>query len=218
MTARLLLANPNTSAHITARMADIARRIAGDRAEIVTATAPFGSPALETEEQLRTAEIAVKIMLHAHRHCDGALIAAFGDPGLSAARRSCSRPVHGLGEAGLIAAGRDRRRFSIITLGARLVPAIRAKASALGLGPQLAGIDILDCSVLEFAENPDLYIHHILGMAEDMKVDGGADAVLLGGAPFAGITETLADQTSISLVDGLSAGIEQLLNAIEQAT
>lgn len=59
MTARLLLANPSTSARITARMADIAWWIAFGRAGIVTATAPFGSPALETEEQLRTADIAV---------------------------------------------------------------------------------------------------------------------------------------------------------------
>lgn len=156
-------------------------------------------------------------MLHAHRNCDGALIAAFGDPGLEPARKACLRPVHGLGEAVFMAAGRDARRFSIITLGARLVPAIRAKASALGLGLQLAGVGILDCSVLDFAADPDLYVHHILGMAEAMQVDGGTDAVLFGGAPFVGMAEALADHTSISLIDGLSAEIEQLLYAIEQA-
>ncbi|MDR3494213.1 MAG: aspartate/glutamate racemase family protein, partial [Ancalomicrobiaceae bacterium] len=108
MTLRLLVANPNTSADITEKMATTARAIAGPRAAILPDTAPFGASALETEADLAVAADAVAAMLR-RADCDGAIIAAFGDPGLKAARAAAPMPVVGLGESGLIVAGEGGR-------------------------------------------------------------------------------------------------------------
>lgn len=82
---------------------------------------------------------------------------------------------------------------------------------ALELSSQLALIDFLDCGILELAAVPSRYFDKILDKAETARTNASADAVLLTGAPFAGMAETLADHASIPLFDGLSADTSQLL-------
>lgn len=213
MTTRLLIANPNTSAHITEMMLAPARRLAGAKAEVIGATAPFGSPALETEQDLRTAKDAVLAMLWGNRDCDGVLIAAFGDPGLALLRSSSRFPIEGLGEAGLLAAGANGRRFAIVTLGPAMRGSILAKVESLRLTEQLSGLDFLDCSVLDLANDPQRYREDILRHVDRAAEQDGAEAVLLAGAPFSGLAQDIAANTSIPVYDGLSAGMERLLAA-----
>ncbi len=211
MTPRLLVANPNTSVAITARLVAVAGRVAGDRAEIRGATAPFGAPALESEADLRQAARAVDAMVLAHPDVDGVLVAAFGDPGLDSARGLTARPVEGLGEAGLRMAAEKGRRFAILTLGPALGPGIRARVERLGLAGQFAGLDFLSCGVLELAADPGRHVPEILARARACVQGLGAEAVLLAGAPFAGLAADLEPRADVPLVDGLTAGIRRLL-------
>ena len=64
--------------------------------------------------------------LAAHSAASAAIIGAFGDPALAAARSRDPRPIFGLGERGLMAAGRRGRRFAVVTLGAAMVERSRA--------------------------------------------------------------------------------------------
>lgn len=208
---RLLVANPNTSASITARMVAVADRIAGGRAEIVGATAPFGAAALESEADLRMARRAVLAMIAANPDCDGVLVSAFGDPALDLARALVPVPVEGLGEAGLLAVAEGGRRFAVLTLGPALGPGIRARIDRLGLGDRLAGLDFLACSVLDLAADPHARASEILDRVADSARLQGADAVLLAGAPFAGLAADLAAEAAVPLHDGLTAGIRRLL-------
>lgn len=213
MTPRLLVANPNTSASITAQMVAVARRIAGARAEIVGATAPFGAPALESEADLRTARRAVLAMIAAHEDCDGVLVAAFGDPGLDLARALAPMPAAGLGESGLLAVAEGGRRFAVLTLGPALGPGIRARIDGMGLGGQLVRLDFLACGVLDLAADPDAHADAILARVAACARQDGAEAVLLAGAPFSGLAADLAPRAAVPLVDGLTAGIRRLLAA-----
>jgi len=216
MTTRLLIANPNTSTDITDKMVKAARRLVDGRAEVMGATAAFGAPALESAQDLRTAKDAVLDMLWGNRTCSGVLIAAFGDPGLTLLRSSSRFPVEGLGEAGLLAAGADGRRFAILTLGPAMRASILAKVEGLGLDGQLSALDFLDCSVLDLARDPLAHRDDILRYTEAAARQGGAEAVLLAGAPFSGLAGDIAAHAPIPVFDGLSAGINRLLAALQQ--
>lgn len=216
MIPRILIANPNTSTHITDGMVRAARDLVGGRAEIVGATAAFGAPALESAQDLRTAKDAVLDMLWGNRSCSGVLIAAFGDPGLALLRSSSRFPVEGLGEAGLLAAGADKRRFAILTLGPAMQASILGKVEGMGLANQLSALDFLDCSVLDLARDPGLYRDEILRRTEAAARQGGAEAMLLAGAPFSVLAGEIAAHAPIPVLDGLSAGVNRLLTALQR--
>lgn len=211
MRPKLLIANPNTSCSVTDRLVAVAQRLAGPRAEIIGATAPFGATALETTRDIEIAKLAVLAMAGAHEEVDGILVAAFGDPGLSTLRAVRRVPVQGLGEAGLLAAAQAGKRFAILTLGPSLKTAIEEKVRTLSLSSRLAAIRFLDCGVLDLAAEPARYHDDILHNVRFLKEETRAEAVLLAGAPFCGLAGELRSRACAPLYDGLDAGIGRLL-------
>jgi allantoin racemase len=216
MIPRLLIANPNTTQSITARMIEVAREVAGNRATIIGATAPFGAPALECQAHLQTAELAVLSMIETHQDCDGVVIAAFGDPGLERARGAGKMPVTGLGEAGILAAGSTGRRFVIITIGPAMTESILQKIEAMGLRQQLAHVEFLDGGVLDIAADPQRFRGQILEKVTQARILWAADAVLLGGAPFSGLSPSLAPEADLPLFDGLTCAVSQLIDLFQK--
>jgi len=208
---RILLLNPNTTASITASLERFAALHLGTRARITAVTAPFGAPALETEADLALAAQAVAEMIASHPDHDVAIIAAFGDPGLASARRQAPMPVLGIGEEGFLAAGAGGRRFAVVTLGAAMRGSIERKASDLGLAPRLTGITIIGGAVLAVAAEPGAFHDRLVAAARAAVEHEGAEAVLFGGAPFAGIGAAIADRVPVPVIDGVSAALDRAL-------
>jgi len=199
---RLLIVNPNTSACVTRWLAEEAMRVAGGRAEIVAVNAPSGIAAIETPEQLARAAKVIVGTIEADARADVAIIGAFGDPGLTEARARLSIPVVGLGEAGLMAAA-DGRRFSIVTLGEAMRTALAERVRSLGLEDRLAVIRILPVPIPEMIANREA---HVDALAEAIRGCSG-DAVLLGGAPLAGLGAKMTKETGVTVLDGVEASI-----------
>lgn len=215
MKPSILLVNPNTSETVTALLAAEARRVAEGRCDILAVGAPSGRIAIETPADIAVAGYAVVTTIRAHPGHDAAIIAAFGDPGLEAARSGRGKPVVGLGEAGLLAAGVDGRRFSIVTAGRAMEPAIRAKAAALGLSSRLASLRFIDVPVATLIADPAGHRHAILAaIAASWAIDK-ADAVLLGGAAFAGMAADLAEESGMVVLDGVLAAIDLALERLK---
>ncbi len=143
---RLLIVNPNTSEAVAAWLEAEARRVAGSVFEIDAVCAPSGLAAIETPADVRRAARAVVATLAAEPRATGAVIGAFGDPGLDEARAALRLPVVGLGEAGILAAAANGR-FAIVTLGAAMRAPIAGRAARLGVADRLAGIAILPTTV-----------------------------------------------------------------------
>ena len=217
MTRRILLVNPNTSSAVTALLAAEARRVVGQSAEIEAVTAPFGSTFLECRAELVVAAHAVLQAIASRDDCDAAVIGAFGDPGLVAAREVARAPVFGLGQSGLRAVAAKGRRFAIVTVGERLRLDIEAMVGASGLSGQLTTIRFLSGSVLDIAERRADFLEAIAAVANACVQENGAQAVLLGGAPFAGVPRELAGRVAAPLFDGLSSAIEEAIRAPSQA-
>src|SRR5439155_625318 len=112
---RILLVNPNTTDAITARLIAVATQVAMPDTELVGITAARGVPyiASRAEAQIGGA-IALEMLADHHAGFDAAIIAAFGDPGLLAARELFDIPVVGMAEASMITACLLGRRFSLV--------------------------------------------------------------------------------------------------------
>lgn len=204
---RWLIVNPNTDVAVTRWLAEEARRVAGDDVEIVAVNADSGLAAIQTPADIDIAARAVAADVAAHGHASGALVAAFGDPGVMAARALGLMPIVGLGEAGMSAAGEGGRRFSILTLGAAMREPILAKAAALGLAESLAEVRVLPFSIPEMIADREARREEIAAAIRACK----GDAVLLGGAPFAGMARALARETGRFVLDGVEAAVSELL-------
>lgn len=198
--------NPNTSPVVTQLLHRAAVGIAAPGVEIETRTAPFGAEALRDAADLVEAARAVAEVVRGLPPCDGLVIAAFGDPGLAAARRSLACPVAGIGEAGLAAAA-AQGRFVLLTLGPAMDVPLRARIAAEGLADRLLGIRYLDADIPEVAAAPAAFLPAIAAEAE-RAAGQGAQALLLGGAPFSGLGRQV--RATIPVIDGLGAALARL--------
>jgi allantoin racemase len=206
---RLVIVNPNANAQVTRWLAEEARRIAGKTFEVIAVNARSGIEAIEKPEHLEIAARAVASEVALHVGASGAVVAGFGDPGLEPARALRLMPVAGLGESGMVAAALGGRRFSIVTLGAAMREPILAKARSLDLASQLADVLVLPFSIAEMVRDRNAARANILPAVEGCQ-DG---AVLLGGAPFAGMAADIARETGRIVLDGVEACIETVERA-----
>ena len=204
---RLLIVNPNTNVSVTRWLAEEARRAAPEGFEIVAVNADSGLEALQTPEDIETAARAVVRAIAAHARAGGlagAVIAAFGDPGLAAARALGLTQVVGLGESGLRAAAASVRRFSIVTLGEAMRRPVLAKAAALGLGAELVEVNVLPFSIAEMIADREATRARIVAAVRQVP----SEIVLLGGAPFAGMALAVAGATGKRVLDGVGACVQ----------
>ena len=207
---RLLIVNPNTSASVTRWLAEETERVASGRVEIAAVNAPSGLAAIETPDDLVRAEEAVVGAIEAETGADAAIIGAFGDPGLMEARARLSIPVLGLGAAGLKAAA-NSGRFSIVTLGEAMRAALEERVRSLGLEGRLAEIRILPITIPEMIANREA---HLGAIDEAIRLCVG-DAVLLGGAPLAGLGAKMTEETGVTVLDGVEASVAAAMRMLE---
>ena len=94
---RLLIINPNTSDSVTELIAAEARRSASPGTGLTVLTAPFGVAYIETRfEALIGAYATAQLAAERHTGHDAVIVAAFGDPGLTALREVLPVPVLGM--------------------------------------------------------------------------------------------------------------------------
>ncbi|MEM1344267.1 MAG: aspartate/glutamate racemase family protein [Pseudomonadota bacterium] len=206
---KLLLINPNTTQAMTDRLERVARTAAHPDTEIITLTAPRGVPYIASRSEAAIAAHVVLEMLAAHApSVDAAVIGAFGDPGLLAARELFDLPVTGMAEASMLSACMLGARFAIVTF----TPDMRAwysQAVALaGLERRFAGVFC-----------PETHPEDVVGAAErqrealvalaDQAARAGADAVILGGAPLAGLAGEIGHMLPAVALDPVSAAVVQ---------
>jgi allantoin racemase len=142
---KLLVINPNITESVTRLIGEEAKRAASPGTELTLLTAPFGVAYIETRlEAVIGAYASLLLMAENLGKHDAVIIAAFGDPGLPALRDAIDRPVIGLTDAALIAAGELGNRFSIIAISQRITAWYRETVDHYKMGERLASIRALD--------------------------------------------------------------------------
>jgi Asp/Glu/hydantoin racemase len=209
---RLLLINPNTTRALTDRLAASASQVLENDVELLAVTAERGFPYISSrsEAQIAGAEVLATLARQAP-DADAAIIAAFGDPGLRAARELFDVPVAGMTEASMLAACSLGDRFAFVTFTPALGPWYLEQVRAAGLDARFAGIHA-----------PDGRFGDIATVAEDMRTvlaetchvaARTADVLILAGAPIAGLAPLIRDEVPAILIDPVQAAV---LNAVGQ--
>jgi Asp/Glu/hydantoin racemase len=212
----ILIVNPNTSEVVTAWLVAEARRVAADECTIVGVNAPSGVGAIQTPAELALAGTSVMATMDAHPDVDAVIIAAFGDPGLHGARaaeaaRAVPRPVVGLAESGLLAAGQGGRRFAIVTMGTAMEDDVAARVASLGLARQVTATLFLPVVIPDLIADRAAKRSMIADAVRRCADQSDAEAVLLGGAPLAGLAAGLAEEMGIVVLDGVAASVMDCL-------
>lgn len=210
---RIMVLNPNTDPRITELLRRAALHCAPPGCTIVTRSVAAGPAALRVAADLLVAEREVLTVLRAQSDLDGVadldglVIAAFGDPGLEEAQKIARFPVVGLGASGMKASA-AYGRFAILTMGKQMDANLRARVVQRGLAGHLSDIRYLDADIPDVARNPLGYLSVIEAEAR-IAATKGAQALLLGGAPFAGLSQH--PRACIPVIDGLAAAFEDII-------
>lgn len=205
---KLLLINPNVTEAMTASMAAEARLFASPGTEITAVTASFGTQYVENRVEAAIAGHAVLDALAAHMDGhDAAIVSAFGDPGLGAAREFADIPVVGIEEAALLAAWTLGRRIAIVCLTARLARWYQECAEEHGLAGRLVAVRPLDVPIPDITQAKNQFRVRLLEECARAIEDDQAEVIIFGGGPIVGLAREAAPEIPVPTLDGVSCAV-----------
>ena len=205
---RLLLLNPNITVAVTTLMLKEAQRVASPGTELVPVTVRFGAQYIEGRVEAAIAGHAVLDALAEHAPgCDGAIVAAFGDPGLHAAKEMLDIPVIGISEAAFLTAHLLGNRHAIVCLTKRHATWYRECAMEHGLDRRLVAVHPLKVPVQDITQAKEKARDELLKLCHRAVVDDDAEVIIVGGGPLAGLARDLASEIPVPIVDGVSAAV-----------
>lgn len=216
---KLLLINPNISESVSALIGEEARRSASHGTEIEVLTAPFGVAYIETRTEALIGAYAVAQLAAEHAgRVDGVIVAAFGDPGLPALRELIPVPMVGMSEAAFATASLLGQRFSIIAISSRITAWYRETVERCGLLPRLASIRGLDEPLADIGTVQTDKPQQLLNLCRKAVQEDGADALVIAGAPLAGLARQIRNQLPVPAIDGVSCAVTQIEGLIRLGT
>ncbi len=205
---KLLLINPNITGAMTASMAAEARRFASPGTEITAVTASFGTQYVENRVEAAIAGHAVLDALAAHMEGhDAAIVSAFGDPGLAAAREFADIPVFGIEESALLTAWTLGRRIAIVCLTPRLGRWYQECAEEHGLAGRLVSVRALDVPIPDITQAKDQLRARLLEECGHAIEQDAAEVIIFGGGPIAGLAREAASEIPVPTLDGISCAV-----------
>jgi Asp/Glu/hydantoin racemase len=78
-----------------------------------------------------------------------------------------------------------------------------------GLGSRCAGVRMLDESFVSVSDVQEENEELLVKLANRAVTEDGADVVILGGAPLAGLAEKVRDRIPVPVVDQMAAAVKQ---------
>jgi allantoin racemase len=211
---RMLLINPNTSAAVTALLAARVGEVLGSGVTVVPVTGRFGARYIASRAAVAVAGHAALEALAEHvAGCDAVYLACFGDPSISALREISPVPVVGMAEASCRLACTCGDRFAIITGGMAWQPMLQELVAELGLTDRLAAIRTIAPTGHEIARQPAAQLAQLAKACISCATEDGADAVVLGGAAFAGLAAQLQAEVPAPVICSVEAGARAFLEA-----
>ncbi|MEZ5660055.1 MAG: aspartate/glutamate racemase family protein [Burkholderiaceae bacterium] len=206
---RILILNPNMTEAMTERMVSVAQTVAAPDTELLSATASRGFPYISSRAEAQIAgALVLEMIAERITQIDAVIIAAYGDPGLRAARELFDIPVVGMAESAMLTACMLGERFSLVTFTANLAPWYLESVQAAGLGSRLASIRIPDESFRSVLDVRNELRSALVAEVGRAVSEDQADVVILGGAPLAGLAQEVPEAPAV-LVDPISAALKQ---------
>lgn len=209
---RILLVNPNMTQAMTHSMQTIAQELAGPRAEIVALTASRGFPYIASRAEAQIAGgIALEMIADNLGGIDAVIIGAFGDPGLAAARELFDLPVVGMAEAAVMSAAMLGERFCVVTFSPLMTRWYTECVADTGLAARCTGVRSPAARDVDVSLAKSELRAELIAVATSAARDDGADVILLGGAPLAGLAPSIALEVPAIVIDPIAAATAQAL-------
>ncbi len=211
-THTVLVLNPNCTAPMTANVVQHLRPLLGPGFDVQPVTAHDGPPVIDSRESFAAgaaaARAALQRALRAQPHTSAVLLACFGDPALETLRAEAGgRPVAGMAEAAMAAAGLGGRRFAVLTCGPAWQTMLSERAADFGYAQALVGVWALPINGLALVAHPARWWPQLQAAAGAAQA-AGAQALVLGGAAFVGLGLQL--RSALPIIDATAAAADWL--------
>lgn len=208
---QIRLINPNTTASMTHKIEQAARRVAAP-GTLISASNPRSGP-VSIESHFDEAISAVGVLEEIRQAqqqggADAYIIACFGDPGLLAARELTRSPVIGIAEAAFHAASFISTRFSIVTTLARTCVIAEHLLHMYGFQGHCKRVRAAEIPVLELEEQPGLALEAIIAECKRARDEDGIGAIVLGCGGMADLTEQISREVGLPIVEGVAAAVK----------
>ena len=217
---RLLIVNPNTSWGVTRRIAGAAEAVARPGDDFTTLQAAFGPELIVTaaDGEEATRGVLETIRKYGDRP-DGIVLASFGDTGAERVRAAWPDiPVIGIAEAAFAATQRIGGTFSIVTFAPEVAPPLRQKAEEHGVAGALLRIAALEEPLKgDPAEIADELAAPLTSLCA-ICAEEGADSIVLGGGPLAGLAGRIALSCPVPVIDGTQEAVAQLRARVREGS
>lgn len=207
---KIALINPNSTAGMTAKIADVARRFAFAGTEIIAAN-PANTPASiegHYDEAASVMGLLAEIKKAEDAGADGYVVACFDDPGLGACREIVSGPVVGICEAAMHFASVIAPSFSVITTLPRAVPIIEELSRKYGMSHLCKKVRAADIPVLALEEEGDAAAQKIGDEIARAISEDECESIILGCAGMADLTARLSQKYGLPVLDGVVCALK----------
>jgi len=219
---RLLLINPNTSSHITGRLADSARAAMRPGDTLTAVTASNGPDVVRCADHLREAEASAMALADEHAANHDAIVLGISLDGITTRLREHypTRPVIGMTEAALVTACLRAERIGLLTLGASLLPLYRQRVQQVGMATRVASYEPPDLPVAfkVRTEREAPAVLEVLVAAGHRLRQSMAQVIVLAGAVLCEYSASLAARLSLPVFGGMTHAVEQVYVLLAQGS
>lgn len=203
---KILVMNPNATESMTAKIAESARRVASAGTEIIAATGKDAPASIQGhfDEAMSVPGLLARLQQAEAERVDGVVVACFDDPGIGACREVFSGPVIGICEAAVKAASMLSTSFSVVTTLPRSVPVIEHLIHGYGLSHRCRRVRSAEIPVLALEEEGSGAREKVRDEILRAVREDRAEAVVLGCAGMADLTDWLTQETGVPVIDGVT--------------
>ncbi len=194
----MLLVNPNSNRVTTASMTALAEQALRPSGLLVRGLTAGTGPSMIVDETAlaAAAEHVVRAVEENLRAGAGGVVAvvvgAVGDPGRGVLAARLAVPVVGIGQASVLAAAANGRRFGMATSTPALVGSLERLAAEHGGADYFTGVRLTTGGPLDLAADPERQLEELtLAVQQCVEIDG-ADAVIVAGGPLGDAARQIA--------------------------
>ncbi len=209
---KILIVNPNSTASMTEKVKLAAQKVCHRETEIIAVNPTDTPPSIEGhfDEVMSAISLVKKVTWGETINADATLVACFDDPAIGACREIATGPVMGMCEAAMIAASVIATSFSVVTTLPRSIPIIEDLANQYGMHRRCRRVRAADLPVLALEDNETDAYERIRAEIQHSINEDNVEAVILGCAGMADLTEKLSVDTGVPIIDGVVAGVKLL--------
>ncbi|AGP48025.1 Asp/Glu/hydantoin racemase [Psychrobacter sp. G] len=204
--------NPNSTTSMTDKIVESARQKASAGTTIIGASGTDSPASIQGhhDEALSVPGLIKRLQQAEQEGIDGVVVACFDDPGIGACREVFSGPVIGICEAAVKAASMISTSFSVVTTLPRSVAVIEDLIHGYGLSHRCRKVRSAAIPVLALEEAGSGAREKVRDEILRAVREDNCEAVVLGCAGMADLTEWLTAETGVPVIDGVTVATRMI--------